>query len=90
MEAPFQISREAFNVALPRVALESSRAAQSSYRLDCAPFGDRHVAPAPHPQRTIQCLDRRKGNRLDDEKNLMQHSTSAQELIAALHVSART
>ncbi|XXG45610.1 hypothetical protein AAC387_Pa02g0651 [Persea americana] len=38
--ASSQISRDAFNEALPRAALTPSRAAQASYRYDCVPFGE--------------------------------------------------
>ncbi|XXG47216.1 hypothetical protein AAC387_Pa02g1894 [Persea americana] len=81
MEAPFQISREAFNVALPRVALESPRAAQSSYRIDCAPSERRHVALRRIPRGLFNASTGERAITSTDEQKLIQHSTSAQELM---------
>ncbi|KAJ8624743.1 hypothetical protein MRB53_033273 [Persea americana] len=79
MEAPFQISREAFNVALPRVALESPRAAQSSCRFDCAPSEGRHVARRRIPRGLFNASSGERAIASTDGKNLMQHSTSAKD-----------
>ncbi|XXG74043.1 hypothetical protein AAC387_Pa07g2864 [Persea americana] len=90
MEAPFQISREAFNVALPRVALESPRAAQSSYRFDCAPSERRHVARRHIPRGLFNASTGERAVASTEGKKLIQRSTSAKEINTALHVSART
>ena len=90
MEAPFQISREAFNAALPRVALESPRAAQSSCRFDCAPSERRHVARRRIPRGLFNASTGERAIASTDGKKLIQHSTSAQELNAAFLVQRST